>query len=107
MPTLMDTTGSSKSDRESEDEFEDAHDMMEEDDYFAPEPSHSKRIQPLLPDDYGDETMGAIKFAEEFANRYGSPHPSFFPGKLEDAIRESCMQPAKDVGSRPTIISES
>ena len=57
----------------------------------------SRRPPPLLPDDYGDETMAAIKFSEEFIGRYGRPHPGFFPGSLDDAIRESCMQPAKDV----------
>ena len=41
--------------------------------------------------------MAAIRFSEEFANRYGDPHPSFFPGSLDDAIRESCNQPASNV----------
>ena len=27
----------------------------------------------------------------------GQPHPHFFPGSLDQAIRESCLQPAKDV----------
>ena len=44
-----------------------------------------------------DDTMAAIRFSEEFANRYGDPHPSFFPGSLDDAIRESCNQPASNV----------
>ena len=51
----------------------------------------------MLPDDYGDETLAAIKFTEEFANRYGAPRPDFFQGKLEEAIQESCMQPAREV----------
>ena len=57
----------------------------------------SRRPHPLLPDDYGDEAMAAIKFSEEFESRYGRPHPAFFPATLDDAIKESCMQPAKDV----------
>ena len=56
------------------------------------------RLQPLLPDDYGtDETMAAIKFSEEFTNRYGRPHPEFFPGSLDEAIKQSCLKPAKEV----------
>ena len=41
--------------------------------------------------------MAAIRFGEEFAGRYGQPTPHFFPGSLDQAIRESCLQPAKDV----------
>jgi hypothetical protein len=41
--------------------------------------------------------MAAIRFGEEFSARYGQPHPHFFPGSLDQAIRESCLQPAKDV----------
>ena len=48
-----------------------------------------------------DDTMAAIRFSEEFANRYGDPHPSFFPGSLDDAIRESCNQPASNVSNYP------
>ena len=71
-------------------------------------------IQPLLPDDFGDEALAGIKFGEEFGNRYGElkldlesnwsqrtemliqakfpghPHPQFFPGSLEDALGEAC-----------------
>ena len=77
---------------DSDDDFEDATDLMDDDDaIFLPEKSSSRRIQPLIPDDFGsDDTMAAIRFSEEFANRYGDPHPSFFPGSLDDAIRESC-----------------
>ena len=84
---------------DSDDDFEDATDLMDDDDaIFLPEKSSSRRIQPLIPDDFGsDDTMAAIRFSEEFANRYGQPHPSFFPGSLDDAIRESCSQPAKNV----------
>ena len=41
--------------------------------------------------------MAAIRFGEEFSARYGQPTPHFFPGSLDQAIRESCLQPAKDV----------
>ena len=55
----------------------------------------------MFSDDYGDEAMASIKFAEEFANRYGRPHPEFFPGTLDDAIKESCIKPAKEVQKKP------
>ena len=41
--------------------------------------------------------MAGIKFSEEFSGRFGNPSPHFFPGSLDDAIRESCQQPAKEV----------
>ena len=44
-----------------------------------------------------DETAGCLHFSEEFANRYGALHPDFFPGTLEDAIKEACMKPAREV----------
>lgn len=86
--------------RDSDDDDDDAADMMDDDDsIFLPEKSSNhRRIQPLIPDDFGsDDAMAAIRFSEEFANRYGNPHPQFFPGSLDDAIRESCNQPAKNV----------
>lgn len=86
---------------ETDDDDEDGTDMMDDDDsIFIPEKSNNaRRIQPLIPDDFGsDDTMAAIRFTEEFANRYGDPHPLFFPGSLDDAIRESCNQSAKNVG---------
>ena len=45
-------------------------------------------IQPLLPDDFGDEALAGIKFGEEFGNRYGQPWPQFFPGSLDDALTD-------------------
>jgi len=83
---------------DSDDDFEDATDLMDDDDsIFIPERSNNRRIQPLIPDDFGtDDAMAAITFAEQFSNRYGNPHPAFFPGSLDDAIRESCEQPAKN-----------
>ena len=54
-------------------------------------------FQSFSSDDFGDETLAAIRFGEEFAGRYGQPTPHFFPGSLDQAIRESCLQPAKDV----------
>lgn len=87
------------------DDYDDPPEIMdEESDLFmssgagpSSDVSTNRRPAPLLPDDYGDETMAAIRFSEEFSSRYGRPHPEFFPAALDDAIKESCMQPAKDV----------
>ena len=86
---------------DSDDDYDDAANVIEDEDmddlFLNPsKSSSSRRIQPLIPDDYGDEVMAAIKFSEEFTNRFGTPHPAFFPGVLSDAIKESCHQPAKD-----------
>ena len=105
MPVL-DNNGASTSSAnvvDSDDEFEDANSevmMLDDDDWTAGSSSGSardRRIQPLIPDDYGDEALAAIKFAEEFGNRYGTPHPLFFQGTLSDAIKESCQKSPKDV----------
>ena len=87
------------------DEFDDPPEIMDEDsDIFssggagqAVDITSNRRPHPLLPDDYGDEAMAAIRFSEEFTSRYGRPRPAFFPATLDDAIKESCMQPARDV----------
>lgn len=44
-----------------------------------------------------DETAGCIHFADQFTNRYGECHPEFFPGSLDEAVKEACLKPAKDV----------
>lgn len=44
-----------------------------------------------------DETAGCLHFSDEFTSRYGALHPEFFPGTLEDAIKEACMKPAREV----------
>ena len=41
--------------------------------------------------------MGSIQFVENYIQRYGEPHPIFYQGSLEDALREACHKPAKDV----------
>merc|ERR1719305_323770 len=80
-----------------DDEFQDAADHMEEDeDMFSVQSTSRSGIQPLLPDDFGDEALAGIKFGEEFSNRYGHPHPQFFPGSLEDALGEACNKPTSE-----------
>merc|ERR1719283_138507 len=68
---------------------------MEDDDFLLAQPSRSG-IQPLLPDDFGDEALAGIKFGEEFGNRYGVPHPQFFPGSLDDALTDACNKPVDE-----------
>lgn len=50
-----------------------------------------------VPDKVEDETVGCLHFADEFSSRYGPIHPEFFPGSLEDAIKDACMKPAREV----------
>lgn len=50
-----------------------------------------------MPEGIEAEAMAAIHFAEGFVQRYGPCHPMFFPGSLDDAMREACHQPAHDV----------
>lgn len=79
----------------SDDDYHEAPEPMEDDEFFLAQPSRSG-IQPLLPDDFGDEALAGIKFGEEFGNRYGQPTPSFFPGSLEDALTEACTKPVAE-----------
>lgn len=66
-----------------------------EDDVFV-DNVRSTKTQRLMPENVTDETMGTIHFAEEFKKRYGPAHPKFFTGTFEDAVKESCLKPAKE-----------
>lgn len=50
-----------------------------------------------MPENVVDEVTGTLHFAEQFEKRYGSAHPEFFAGTFEDALKESCLKPAKEV----------
>ena len=50
-----------------------------------------------VPQDFENETMGSIQFAVSFQEKYGEAHPDFFPGTLDQAFKEACFKPAKDV----------
>lgn len=93
-PILVDDTENSDVEI-SDDEYQDAPEPMDDDDFLLAQPSRSG-IQPLLPDDFGDEALAGIKFGEEFGNRYGDPRPQFFPGSLEDALSEACNKPVDE-----------
>ncbi|XP_063989568.1 FAS-associated factor 1 [Diachasmimorpha longicaudata] len=87
---------SSADDNEDADEFEDAPEaFIIEDDLFIDNISPAKILR-LMPDNVEDETVGTLHFAEQFEKRYGPAHPKFFTGTFDEAIKESCLKPAKD-----------
>ncbi|KAG6456161.1 hypothetical protein O3G_MSEX009595 [Manduca sexta] len=87
---------SSDSDNSSVEEIEDTADgFTGEDDMFV-DLVQSERLQPLMSDNVEDEALGCIEFAARFRARYGPNSPNFFEGTLHDAIKESCLKPAKE-----------
>lgn len=82
----------------SSEEFEDASESLtgDEDHEIFIDDMPSNKLRSLVPPDASDEMAGAINFGEEFGNRYGTGYPSFYPGSLEDAIKDSCLKPARD-----------
>lgn len=81
----------------TDDEYQEAAEPMEDDDFFSQSDIVARSgINPLLPDDFGDEALAGIKFGEEFGNRYGQPRPQFFPGSLDDALTEACSKPVEE-----------
>ncbi|CAG4987099.1 unnamed protein product [Colias eurytheme] len=85
---------SSDSENSSVEEIEDGDSFPTEDDMFVDVPS--ERLQPLMSDHVEDEALGCIEFAQRFRTRYGPNTPNFFEGTLQDAIKESCLKPAKE-----------
>lgn len=80
----------------SAEEFEDASESFNvEDDIFI-DNVQSMKIQHLMPDNVEDETIGTLHFAEQFQKRYEAAHPDFFAGTFEEAVKESCLRPAKE-----------
>ncbi|KAH9523587.1 pre-rRNA processing and 40S ribosomal subunit assembly [Bulinus truncatus] len=66
-------------------------DSIDDDDLFTQEESLPRRIEPLIPDGINNEKAALEHFTKEFANRYGTCHPHFFIGSLDDAIQESLV----------------
>ena len=92
---LVDSDGSVEGPDDSDD-FEDAPEsFIIEDDMFI-DNVRSTKIQRLMPEHIEDETMGTLHFAEQFEKRYGRSHPEFFTGTFDEAIKESCLRPAKE-----------
>ncbi|XP_026740523.1 FAS-associated factor 1 isoform X1 [Trichoplusia ni] len=87
---------SSDSENSSVEEIEDtAEGYTGEDDMFV-DLVQSERLQPLMSEHVEDEALGCIEFAARFRSRYGPNTPNFFEGTLQDAIKESCLKPAKE-----------
>ncbi|XP_063894233.1 FAS-associated factor 1 isoform X1 [Helicoverpa armigera] len=87
---------SSDSENSSVEEVEDtAEGYTAEDDMFV-DLVQSERLQPLMSESVEDEALGCIEFGSRFRARYGPNTPHFFPGTLHDAIKESCLKPAKE-----------
>ncbi|KAL1449221.1 hypothetical protein WDU94_000437 [Cyamophila willieti] len=83
----------------SMDEYEDAacYTEEEEDSSTVSEILSTRRtLQSLIPDNIEDETTGTIHLIEQFESRYGDARPHFYPGSLEEAIKEACFKPAKE-----------
>ncbi|XP_015178994.1 PREDICTED: FAS-associated factor 1 isoform X1 [Polistes dominula] len=76
-------------------EFDVPESFNVEDDIFIDNITSTK-IQRLMPENVEDEIMGTLHFAEQYEKRYGRNHPEFFTGTFEDAIKESCLKPAKE-----------
>ncbi|KAJ0174278.1 hypothetical protein K1T71_010424 [Dendrolimus kikuchii] len=87
---------SSDSENSSVEEVEDTGEgFTAEDDMFV-DLVRSERLQPLMSENVEDEALGCIEFAQRFRTRYGPNTPNFFEGTLQDAIKESCLKPAKE-----------
>lgn len=84
-----------------DDEFEEASESFTvDDDYFVDSEVPVKKMEPLIPENVEDEIVGSITFAEQFTTRYGPIHPAFYQGTLEDALKEACTKPAKEVSTK-------
>ncbi|KZC10917.1 FAS-associated factor 1 [Dufourea novaeangliae] len=90
---VIDLVGSDSSVDEAYD-VEDPESFNVDDDIFLE--IKSTKIQRLMPENVTDETVGTMQFAEEFEKRYGQAHPEFFTGRFKDAVKESCLKPAKE-----------
>ncbi|XP_044746022.1 FAS-associated factor 1 [Coccinella septempunctata] len=79
-----------------DEEYVDAAESINGDDDYFVEDLSSRRHEPLIPENVGDELTGCTTFIERFSARYGPVHPTFFPGPLSAALQEACNKPAKD-----------
>lgn len=86
----------SADDAEDIDEFEDAPELFTAEDDIFVDTVKSTKIERLIPENVPDELTGTLHFAEQYEKRYGPVHPEFFAGTFEDAIKESCLKPARE-----------
>ncbi|XP_055920273.1 FAS-associated factor 1 isoform X2 [Eupeodes corollae] len=80
----------------SADEFEDASDFNACEEFFTDSPPVQPQSRHLIPNHTDDEARGSGQFVDNYIQRFGEPHPVFFRGSLEDALKEACHKPAKD-----------
>lgn len=57
----------------------------------------------LVPNNTESETTGSLQFVEAYRTRFGEPCPLFFTGSLEDALKEACHKPAREVMTSKTL----
>lgn len=80
----------------SADEFEDATDFNNSEYIFSDSPPVPPLNRHLITNNTNDETSGSAQFVENYKQRFGEPHPDFFVGSLENALRLACHKPAKE-----------
>ncbi|XP_034476124.1 FAS-associated factor 1 isoform X1 [Drosophila innubila] len=80
----------------SADEFEDATDFNNSEYIFSDSPPVQPLNRHLITNNTNDETSGSAQFVENYKQRFGEPHPDFFVGSLENALRLACHKPAKE-----------
>ncbi|XP_073846108.1 fas associated factor casp isoform X4 [Musca autumnalis] len=80
----------------SADEFEDASDFNASEEFFTDPLPVQPTTRYLIPNNTDSEITGSLKFIENYKQRFGEPCPMFFPGSLEDALKEACHKPARE-----------
>ncbi|XP_005179507.1 FAS-associated factor 1 isoform X2 [Musca domestica] len=80
----------------SADEFEDASDFNASEEFFTDPLPLQPTTRHLIPNNTDSEITGSLKFIENYKQRFGEPCPMFFPGSLEDALKEACHKPARE-----------
>lgn len=80
----------------SADEFEDASDFNNCEEFFTDSPPVQPQSRHLIANHTDDEARGSAQFVDNYIQRFGEPHPVFFRGSLDDALKEACHKPAKD-----------
>lgn len=81
----------------SADEFEDASEFNGSEEFFTDSPPPV--VPPsrhLIPNNIDNESSGSIQFLENYVQRFGEPHPAFYTGSLEDALKLACQKPARE-----------
>lgn len=77
-------------------EYQDAAEAFDDaDDVLFVHDDRPKRA-PLVPEGTEDELAGVLHFTEQFEQRYGPCHPSFYQGTLAEAAEEACTKPVNE-----------